>query len=457
MSLNPFRRSTSFRIALGFCVVFLVCTMAVYIVVYNLFSHALKRHDRDIIVARATQLSAEYRDDGMKTFSVDRLKGTDSLPFFTRVADANGNVLFEFVPGPLQRFQISALPGHALANTWSMAPVSGDEDVLEVWNQSLGEGKVLEIGRSDEERNDMMELLQRVFAIGAGCATLLGAAVSIWYTRRIMVPIKSLTQALQTVSAGNFSARVPAVPKATDEIASVVHVFNIMADKIQALVKGMREGLDSVAHDLRTPLTRMRAKAEIALQGHEENMPEALSECLEASDELLTLVSTVLDLSEAESGATLLNRTAFHLSDVVTEVLELYEIVAEDRKIEVASEMDVGLEIFGDRAKIKRIVANLIDNALKYSGEGSSVRVTAKRVERGIRLSVRDSGAGLEADELSRIWERFYRTEKSRTLPGFGLGLSVAKVFAELHDGTLEAVSVPGQGSTFSLFVPDSF
>jgi signal transduction histidine kinase len=267
--------------------------------------------------------------------------------------------------------------------------------------------------------------------------------------------VEEVTQTAEDISAGDIERRVPLKSRGT-EIDSLATTFNDMLDRIHGLMHGMREMTDNIAHDLRSPITRIRGVAEMALTSGEsmdeyENMA---ANTIEESDRLLAMIETMLDISELEAGAGNLARAEVDITRVVEEACELFQPAAEDKGIAVVVEVSTGALVYGDIQRLQRMVANLLDNAIKYTPPAGTVTVSADGAESAVFLEVKDTGIGISGEDFSNIFERFYRCDPSRSDAGVGLGLSLVMAIARSHGGDVAVTSSPGKGTTFTVSLP---
>jgi signal transduction histidine kinase len=303
--------------------------------------------------------------------------------------------------------------------------------------------------------------LRRIF-VGALITSLIwliiiGTIGGLWIARRVLHRVDRINDKARAIVGGDLSARLP-LAGTGDELDRLVDNLNSMLDRIALLVVGLREVSDNIAHDLKTPLTRLRSRAEQALQFGKspEDYRVALEKVIEESDALIRIFNALLMIARAEAGAGPESLVDFDAADVARDVGELYEPAAEERGLSLAVAADAGLIVHGSRELVGQAVANLVDNALKYGtpseGTDACVSISAQRLGQMIEISVGDRGPGIAPGDRERVQERFVRLENSRSRPGSGLGLSLAAAVATLHKGTLRFEdNAPGLRAVLSL------
>jgi heavy metal sensor kinase len=453
-------RTVGFRIALWHSVTFVVGAVLVFFAAYLLLRHTVDEQSRELIEFRLNQFTAEYQRGG-KEAVIDLCKlrrGRAQKAFFVRMADAENRTIFLRDAEDWSEFQpqrLASLPIPAELEWRELAGMEGS--VLRLATERMKDGTILQVGRTLEVNQELLDRFRYgLFAIAA-IITIAGAAGGAVAAFRALRPVHQLTATVRSIlDTGKFTTRVPSRGTG-DEIDELVKCFNAMLGKIDVLIRGMRDSLDNVAHDLRTPMTRLRAIAAKAVEQEYDKAAahEALGDCLEESERVLTMLVTLMDISEAESGVMRLDHQPVNVAALVAQVVDLYEHVAEEKQISIIVEVPPLLELSGDAGRLQRALGNLMDNAIKYTPEGGRVTIRATRREEKISIEVADTGDGISKDEMNRIWERLYRVDKSRSQRGLGLGLSFVKAIVEAHGGKVNVVSEIGRGSRFIVELPD--
>jgi signal transduction histidine kinase len=439
MSFDSWSTRTPFfglRLGLWYATLFVVGATAIVFLTYYLTARSLAARDRQILQAKVGEYAAVYQRGGLGalTATVRAEQATAPQRLFVRVLDRGAEALVLSMP-----------------EGWDLAE-------LETAALQLPDGTLVQVGKSTEAR---LDLLAR-FRAALGLVTLSIVAIALaggWLaTQSAVAPIGRLTAAIRRIlRTGRTDERLP-VATHEDAITELTRLFNAMLDRIEGLVNGMRGALDNVAHDLRTPLARLRGSAEMALAAPPdlERCRESLADCVEETDRVLAMLDTLMDISEAESGAMPLQREQVSLAEIAARAVELYRDVADTKGVTLGLESAGDAVVEGDRVRLEQVAANLIDNAVKYTPRGGSVVVAVHRVGERSLLRVTDTGVGIPADERARIWDRLFRGDTSRTERGAGLGLSLVRAIVEAHGGAVEVTSEPGRGSTFTVTLPGS-
>jgi signal transduction histidine kinase len=438
-------RAFGLRIALWYATLFIVGALAIVFLTYYLTSVSLAQRDRQLINAKLGQYAAAYARGGLDELA-DTVRSEQSTAperLFVRVVDRGTEALVLSSP-----------------NGW-------DPENLETGSIRLLDGTLVQVGKSTEQRDDLLARFRAALGIVTLTIVVVALTGGFLVTRTAVLPIRRLTQTVASIiRTGRTDARVPVAgnagegqqesPGSTDAIDELTMLFNAMLDKIEGLVTGMRGALDNVSHDLRTPLTHLRGAAEMALAGppDPERYREALADCVEEADRVLVMLNTLMDISEAESGAMPLHCEPVRLSDVAARSVDLYRDVAEAKDVTLDVKTSGEAVVSADRVRLEQVAANLVDNAVKYTPAGGHVSVEVlSEGNRGL-LRVTDSGAGIPIDELPHIWDRLFRGDVSRAERGLGLGLSLVKAIVEAHRGTVTVESELGHGSTFTVALP---
>jgi signal transduction histidine kinase len=328
--------------------------------------------------------------------------------------------------------------------------------VLDVASARLPDGTLFQVGKSSEERVEVLARFRRVVLVVLLSTVAVGLAGGALLTHWTLRPLRALAGAVRrNLDTGRLSERVP-VRQTGDALDELGTLFNGMLDRIESLIAGMRGSLDNVAHDLRTPMTRLRGLAEAALQGPAdvEAYRAALADCVEESERVVAMLTTLMDISEAETGTLRLHREAVEIVPILEETRSLYADLAEDEGVELGVAAPPGLTVDADRNRLRQVLANLVDNAVKYTPSGGRVEMEAHREGAWVRIVVRDTGIGIPLAEQPRVWQRLYRGDESRSERGLGLGLSLVRAVVAAHRGRVELESTPGAGAAFAVWLP---
>jgi signal transduction histidine kinase len=444
-ALTKLFRTTTFRLSLTYLALFSAAAVVAIFYIYWNTTVLLSRQLNQTIDAELKGLAEQYRAGGLDQLVriVAERSRTPGNSLYL-VADKEGKQLAGNLSavspqlwdslGPVEFFYSRPAPG-------------GVERRLAFANVfRLPRGYRLIVGRDIEDRRELSRLIRSTMLLGLGVMVLVGIGGGYWVSRKLLTRIDGLAATTRTIMEGDLTGRLP-VSGSGDELDRLSQSVNLMLARIEQLMAGLREVSDNIAHDLKTPLNRLRNRVEEALrEPHDETAHrEALERTIEEADGLIKTFNALLSIARLEAGAAGENRERLDMAALVHDVAELYEPVAEERGIALTAEMPAPIVIHGDRQLLGQAIANLIDNALKYGapqadgGNGFAPEVDVRaRTEGGIaEIIVTDRGPGVPGSERERVLGRFVRLEASRSEPGSGLGLSLVAAVARLHGGSL--------------------
>ena len=461
-SLSRAARTIGVRLTLWYAGLFVASATLLLWLAYLLVTTSLVARDHESLRDETEELIAEYRSGGVE--AIGRFLGGleragIAEPFQVRVVDRDRTIRFVKPPDRWAEFGVApaadALGAGVSSHVRRLPGKPAGDTALEVLTARLSDDLHLQVGRTTEERDAVLArfrtsavgLLVAAAVLGVGGGGLLAA----WALR----PLREIVSTVRAIRSGSLDARVPTRGN-RDELDELGRLFNEMLNQIAALIHGMQSALDNVAHDLRTPLTRIRGAAELALRsdGGAAAHREVLADCVEEADQLLTMLNTLMDVSEAEAGTLRLTRETVRVSELVESVGEVYRHVAEEKGLTLALDVPADLWLHVDRSRMRQVVANLLDNAIKYTPAGGRVEVTGFREGEIATLDVHDTGIGITPADLPNIWDRLYRGDRSRSERGLGLGLSLVRAIVHAHGGRVNVSSALGAGSRFWITLP---
>ncbi|MBI0536741.1 sensor histidine kinase [Roseomonas sp. KE2513] len=419
----------------------------------------LDRQTDAAIRADVAALMQRYRDAGragVEQAITFRLQRDGDAQDLYRLTDAAGRQIAGNLAATPDELDGPAPDAEALR--WLRAPLVREGALTEarLYRADLSNGDRLIVGRDVEERLRLRELLGRGLGWAASASCLIALIGALLLRRALQSRLRPAAETVQAIAQGDLSQRVPLSGK-EDEFDRLGRTMNAMLDRIGTLMAGIRGVSDAIAHDLRTPVARARGRLEEALDGDAETMRRAIETGLADLDGMTRIFQAVLRITEAEAGA---RRAAFgslDLAPLLADAAELYDAIAEARGVALRVDLPESLPLTGDRDLLLQAVANLLDNAVKFSPAGGVIRLSAGLSAGALRITVADEGPGLSPADRARAGERFFRADSARATPGYGLGLSLVRAVAGLHGGELvltdtrPGASPPGLSATLIL------
>ncbi|RJQ43801.1 MAG: HAMP domain-containing protein [Nitrospiraceae bacterium] len=440
--------------SLSALLIFLFCYFKIYTVTM---------HDLDTELLNEVQMySSVLREEGledMKAGIAREGEKEDPEEVFYRVLTMKGEVLITTNLSSWGNVDISnglaELQGGEMDHVFHTLTGPGTDKKARMITAMIAPLLVLQIGETLEDAETYLLIFRNWFLVLLIFFVVLSSILGWFMAKRALLDMEDVTKTAFEISQGAYDRRVQ-VKDRFEEIRMLGGTFNTMLDRIQNLLKSLREVNANIAHDLRSPLTRIRGIAEMSLM----NMKSAdeykvmAASTIEECDRLIEIVNTMLEITEIESG---ISKPRIEELDVVTlirDACEIFHPTMLEKHIALSEDMPDKLTVKGDRKKLQRIISNLLDNAIKYTFAGGSVTVSAYVEEDRINIVVKDSGIGISEAELPHIFDRFYRCDRSRSRDGVGLGLSLVKAYTEAMKGTVSVLSAVNGGSRFSVTLP---
>ena len=442
MSSRPLERLPTIRGKLGATIV--VAVAITILISYALIGFALRNSPRDSeaidALALARRIAAgEVSDPPAGTMVVRR-----TVTGEVTVEGVNLGVLPPDTPGRVPRWGVIG------NNVWASIPTDEGGSLIVLY-PSPTRGALGRISAT-------LGFLQSVwwqFLLAGTIAAVIALVMARWLARGMTQPLRDMADAARRMEIGDYSTRIHTTTR--DEVGQLAAAFNRMSRELENLEASRRDLVANVSHELKTPITAIRAHLENLLDGVEQPDPEILEIMLAQSERLGRLVEQLLDLSKLESGEVPLRREEVPLAPLVAQVMSEIEVACADRDVALTSHLPEDLPaIEADPERVHQVLFNLVDNAVRFTPEGGAVRIEAERHDGSVLVSVAETGVGIPEAALPRLFERFYRVDSSRARGdgGTGIGLAIARSVVEAHGGTIRAESEPGLGSTFTFDLP---
>lgn len=428
-------RTQAFRIIAIYLGIFAISTLALVGFVYWNTALVLDRQNDETIEAEITGLVEQYQRQG--------LPGLTDVIIGRSVRGQQGLYLLanndrRVIAGNLDTWPQVQATDNGLVEFAYERRIGNAPELRRARGRifTLAQGFYLLVARDVHERRELEALFTTMLLWGSGLMIVLGLAGGVVISRNFLARLDVINRTSRQIMRGDLSQRVP-VSRAGDEFDVLASHLNRMLDRIERLLHGMREVSDNVAHDLRSPLNRLRNRLEMAAMRHPNDTESArdIDAAVQETDRLIATFNSLLLIAEAEAGSVRESMETFSLGEVIEGIGELYGPLADEKSLAFqVNKPAITATIRGNRNLISQAVANLVDNAIKYTPEGGSVVVGLEQVPDGPQLVVSDSGPGIPAEERLRVTERFVRLESSRNSPGTGLGLSLVAAVARLHE-----------------------
>ena len=457
--LHNFKNSLIFRLTILYAVAFTVLSSIGFLIFYyRIYAVTMEGLDLELL-AKTRKYADLMKEAGLESVLVeiaDEAESEDPQEDFYRLFNFKGDMLFTTDMsfwGPIDKKDILLkMQSGGLSYTIQTQTFEERDDEARMITAIIGPDSVLQLGESLEEVDEYLDVFFRLFSILVISLIVVSTIIGWLLARRATIDMQEVTETAEQISRGAYDRRVK-VKGRYREIERLSATFNRMLDRIQRLLNSMKEINDNIAHDLRSPLARIRGIAEMSLLKEKsiDAYREMAASTIEECDTLIGMINTMLDITEAEAGVNGVEAEEFELTALIQEACELFRPIAEEKKINLKTDLPESLTMISDRKKMQRIVTNLLENAIKYTPKGGRVAVSAAARNGEVRIEFEDTGTGISENDLPHIFERFYRCDRSRSQGGVGLGLSLVKAYTESINGTVHVESTLNQGSRFEL------
>ncbi len=458
-------RTLSFRLTLWYGLIFSLSSCLAFLFFYVLITTSLRQRLDSRLAEKISEFEAIYNLQGIedvRTAALMEAQAAGEKKVFFRLLYASGvafsssnmsywqeiginrNAVVQLVEGRTRVYETLTLPGRP--------------DRVRIAYGIIGKGVVAQLGYSMENDTAFIAIFKKIFFLTMTVLILTAVLVGWFMARRALSGVEAVTHTARKISESDLSRRVPIMAR-HEEIDRLAVTFNQMLDRIEKLVVGIREMGDNIAHDLKSPVARIRGMAEISISdaAHGGDDLTLAGSTIEECDRLLDMINTMLMISKTDAGVGDAIMEPVNLADLVRSAVALFAPLAEDKGLSLNCETPERLMVQGDLKMLQRMMANLVDNAIKYTPAPGKIDIRGFRDMKGaerINVSIADSGVGIDTESLPKLFNRFFRCDQSRSAGGSGLGLSLAKAIANAHGGEINVESTLGKGSVFTFSMP---
>jgi len=453
-------RTLSGRLTFLYTLLFAILSLVVFKTIdYNLETNLLERIDSGFLddgrecvqIYQEGGLTALTREISLETEST----GDDKL--FLRVYSPEFDLLFSS-----DTSKWIGLPDHSETlekkrnEPFTTIALPESARRVRMFFQDLGDGSLLQFGKVLSEDEQLLKNFREVFYLSFTVMLFSGITIGLFLARHALSGVRKVQHGADQMSKGDLSQRI-AMNGGSEEIRNLTLSFNRMQDRIQTLISELHDVTNNVAHDLRSPVTRMRGLAETTLTGNQslDDYRDLAGAVVEESDRLVSMINTMLEIAETDAGLRPLANESVDMKEIALDVVELYSSVAQDKKIILSANItEPQLVLSGDRSSLQRDLGNLLDNAIKFTQQGGRVTLSDQSDGQKVTVRIADNGPGIPERDLTYIFDRFFRGDQSRSTPGSGLGLSLAQSIVLAHGGSLSVSSEAGQGTKVEVSLP---
>jgi heavy metal sensor kinase len=462
MTMPDLFRTIRFRLTLWFTGIFSVSAAVAFILFYYLAVQTLQGQIDADLLDKASQFSTVIHQSGLRgagNLAVNESKAAGEKMIFFRLLYPSGEVFASSHMSYWKNIQVDQTLLDRLMEKKSpvfTTRMMENDQKARILYAFVARNAILQTGTTMESRSRLLIAFKRVFMVAMGFVVGFSALSGWFLVQKALSRVGTITRTANSITGSSLQKRVP-VTGSKDELDHLAGTFNRMLDRIESLVDGIREMGDNMAHDLKSPVTRIRGMAEMTLlQGETlEEFHTMAASTIEEADRLLDMINTMLVISRTRAGEGNFHFEPMDLTRMIHSACDLFAPVAEDRGIAFSWDVPGRFEMNADVDMLQRAFSNLLDNAIKYTDPGGRIRVDViRKTDSLMEIQVTDTGPGIPPELHERIFDRFFRAESSRTSPGSGLGLSFARAIVREHGGDIQVDSSPGKGACFILTLP---